>query len=427
MILLAVPVIGTSFLQLSYNFLDMLWVGRLGSEAVAAIGVSGLLINILTALQMIGVVGTGIIVAHAIGEKNSQKQLLSLNAGFRLNLFAGIILASALFLLGRPFLTFMAIGNPLVEKMALQYLLPFSGALFLTFFNLWYARVYNSFGLNSRAFRINAAGFLLNMLLDPLLIYVLGWGVFGAGSATLLANLLIALLFFFDAKSIFFVDFNVRIPPVFYFDMIRLGFPNAVQRILFSFINILIGTMVAAFGAEAVAAQKIGAQVESITFLIIGGLNAAVISFVGQNFGSKKPDRIRSGIGVAIRLGGIYSLITSTLFLLFPRQLAGIFVQDTQTVSIAASYLRIIGLTQVFMSVEIVFNGLFIGMGLPKIPAAISIGGTLLRIPLAWFLIQHLGIQGIWWSISLSMLLRGSLSIIAYLRQRKNLLATDAI
>src|SRR5689334_15764229 len=107
---LAIPVIATSFLQLSYNFIDMLLVGRLGSEAIASVGVSSFLIGVITALQMTAVIGTGITVSHALGQGDTEKQHESLNVGFRLNLLFSFILSGSIIFIGRPFIAFMNVG-----------------------------------------------------------------------------------------------------------------------------------------------------------------------------------------------------------------------------------------------------------------------------------------------------------------------------
>lgn len=197
-------------------------------------------------------------------------------------------------------------------------------------------------------------------------------------------------------------------------EIIRLGFPMALQRVLFTVINILIAKIIAIFGSDAIAAQKVGLQIESIAYMIIGGLNGAVASFVGQNFGSGKFKRIKDGYKSALVVGMSYALIMAGVFLLLNRPMIKMFISDEGTIEIAASYLKAVAFSQVFSSVEMISNGMFTGIGKPKIPAFISIIFTALRIPLALVFIQPYGINGVWMSIALSSILKGICSYMVY-------------
>ena len=145
---------------------------------------------------------------------------------------------------------------------------------------------------------------------------------------------------------------------------------------------------------------------------MIGGLNGAMASYTGQNLGARKVDRVHEGYRVTTRLGMVYTGFIMLLFLIVPDLLIGLFVDDVRTIEIGASYLRIIGISLVFSSIEMIGNGYFSGLGLPKIPATISIIFTVARIPLAFFLEPYLGIDAIWWSIAISSITKGLVSAL---------------
>lgn len=416
---LALPIMGSSVLQLTYNLVDMLLVGHLGSDAVASIGTSSFLIGIGNALNTCIVMGTGIKVSHTLGQKDEVKQSQYINAGFRLNLLLSITFAMILILTGKAFISFLDVQNPYVEQEGYKYLLVSAPMILFSFFNFWYTRLYNSFGQNKAALKISALGVLLNIILDPIFIYTLKLGVIGAGMATLIANAVMTVLFFKQSNSLFGLDFQMKLSKSTYQDIIRLGLPLSSQRVLFTLVSIVLAKMIAIFGTEAIAAQKIGLQIESITYMVVSGLNGAVASFVGQNYGAEAYDRIKEGMKVAIGIGSIYAVITTFIFSVFSEELASLFVKEQETISITANYLRIVGLTQLFMTIEIICNGAFVGLGFPKIPAMIGISFTLLRIPLAFFLIQWIGVNGIWVSISLSMLIKGIVAFSIYSGKEK--------
>ncbi len=411
-IALALPIMGSSFLQLTYNLVDMIWVGRLGSDAVASIGSSTFFVGLGYAINALVVIGAGIKLAHAAGRKNETETSEYMNAGLVLNILLGVLYGLVLLVFGKAFIGFLRLDNPVVERDSYLYLLVNIPILFFSFFNLFYIRALGSFGNNSGALYISAIGIVLNIILDPIFIYVLEMGVLGAGVATLIANVVMFVLFNIKGKNLFKYRRDVGLQYERVRDIIKLGIPMATQRILFTLVNIILARIIAQFGSDAIAAQRIGLQVEAITYMVIGGLNGAIAGFVGQNYGAKKYLRINKGYNAALGIGVIYSIITAAFFLSIPEWLASVFVREHNTIMIAASYLRVVGLTQIFSTMEMVSNGTFTGLGLPKIPAAISITFTILRIPMALLFVPFLGLTGIWVSIAASSMLKG---VIAYL------------
>lgn len=411
---LALPIMGSSLLQFTYNLVDMLWVGGLGSNAVASVGSSSFFIGLGYSINALVVIGTGIKTAHAIGSKNETVIKGYINAGSFINLVLGLIYAIGLIVLGRGLIDFLGLDNQLVEHESYLYLAVSAPMMFFTFFNLLYTRILNSFGNNKEALKISAIGIVLNIILDPILIYGLKLGVVGAAVASLVANISMFIIFLMKYWEIFKFKFDVGISKNHTLDIIKLGFPMAFQRILFTLVNIALAKIIAMFGAEAIAAQKIGLQIESIIFMVIGGLNGAIASFVGQNYGAKKYKRIIEGYNSSLKVGILYSFVAALLFVSIPNILVEVFVRDEITVLIASDYLKIIALSQIFSAVEMISNGLFTGVGKPKIPATISIIFTVLRIPMALILVKIMGVNGIWLSIALSSIFKGIAAYILY-------------
>lgn len=409
---LALPIMGGSLLQFAYNLVDMLWVGRLGTDAVASIGSSSFFIGLGYSINALVVIGGGIKVAHAVGKQDEKETKAYINASIVLNAILGFIYAIILIVLGKNFISFLQLENINVEKNAYLYLAYSAPMLFFAFFNILFTRLLGSFGNNKEAFKISAIGIIINIILDPLLIYGLRMGVLGAAVATLIANIIMFLIFLYKGKKLLFFDRKIGVEYRKVKEVVRLGFPMAFQRILFTLVNIVLARIIAVFGSDAIAAQKIGVQIEAITYMIIGGLNGAVASFTGQNFGAKAYDRIHKGYRTALGIGGIYALVTTVVFLLVPEPIVKLFISELSTIEIASSYLRIIAFSQIFSALEMITNGLFTGIGIPKVSANISILFTVLRIPMALIFVRFLGINGIWWSITFSSLLKG---VVAYL------------
>lgn len=411
---LALPIMGSSLLQFTYGLIDMFWVGGLGSNAVASIGSSSFFLGLGYSINALVVTGTGIKVSHEVGRKNDKATEDYISSGLIMNLVIGTAYALVLIFLGKYFIGFLNINDPLVERNSYIYLAVSAPVLFFSFFNGMFIRIQSSFGNNKLALKISAIGIVLNIILDPILIYVFNIGVFGAAIATLISNALMFFIYMYKGKGLFKINFKEKIDFKKVKEIARFGFPMASQRVLFTLVNILLARIIASFGADAIAAQKIGLQIESVSFMVVGGLNGAIAGFTGQNFGAKKFKRVNEGYKTALLLGTIYSLLISSLFILLPNQLVGLFVKDQATIMIGASYLRVLGIVQIFSSFEMISNGVFSGLGLPKIPSIISITFTLMRIPAALVLVRFLGVNGVWWSIAFSNIMKGSTAFLIY-------------
>ncbi|MDD6770873.1 MAG: MATE family efflux transporter [Inconstantimicrobium porci] len=423
--MLALPIMGSSLLQFTYNIIDMMWVGRLGSNAVASIGSSSLYVNIGNAISSLAIIGCGIKVAHSIGQKDDQKVKEYINAGIMLNAIIALVFGLVLIFAGKGFIGFLNLNNSEVEKDAYSYLAVNAPILFFAFFNMMFTRIMNSFGNNKLAFKINAVGVVLNIFLDPLCIYNLKLGVVGAAVSTLIANIIMFIIFIISTDGILKYKAEIGVDFAKVKEIAKLGFPMAFQRLLFTFINIMLAKIIAVFGSDAIAAQKIGVQIESVAFMIVGGFNGAVAGFTGQNYGAKKYERIKEGYKSALVVGVSYALIMASLFLMFNKPMIRVFIRDEATIDIAASYLKVVAFSQMFSAVEMISNGLFTGIGKPKIPASISIVFTILRIPCALVLIKPFGINGVWISICITSVLKGICAYIVYVfKIKRNFLKT---
>lgn len=412
---LALPIMGSSLLQFTYNLIDMLWVGGLGSDAVASIGSSSFFIGLGYSINSLVVIGTGIKVSHAIGEKNNKEVKQYINSGLAINFVISIIYALILTILGKSLISFLSLNNDVVERNSYYYLAMNAPILFFSFFNFLYTRIFSSFGNNGDSLKINAIGMIINIILDPIFIYIFKLGVLGAAVATLISNVVMFILYRIKSNGILHYDKSIGIDKEKVIEIIRLGFPMAFQRILFTMVNIILAKIIAIFGTNSIAAQKIGLQIESITYMVIGGLNGAIASFTGQNFGASKFKRIKQGYYTALLLGIIYSIIMSIIFIIFKEPIIRLFIKDKSTILIASGYLQAVAFSQSFSTIEMVSNGFFTGIGMPKVPATISIVFTVLRIPMALILMKYLGINGIWWSIAVSSILKGIAAYFMYL------------
>ena len=418
---LAFPIMGSSFLQMVYGLVDMFWVGKIGSNAVAAVGTASFFINLGYSINSMIVVGAGIKISHVIGAKDIEKTKEYIKASCTLNFIMAFFFIVPILIFSKNLVEFFNLENE-VEKMAQIYLIITGIGLIFKFFNFLYSRILNSYGESKLPFKISSVGVILNIILDPIFIFVFDWGVAGAAVATILAEGINTYLFIKKSKDYFKVENYLSKNWEKMKEMMILGTPVAIQRVLFTGFGIIIAKIISQWGPDAIAAQKIGLQIESITFMTIAGLQGAISSFIGQNYGAHLENRIKAGYRTAIHLCTGIGGVTTIVFIFFPEYLVKIFVEKPETIEISVNYMKIIGLSQLFMCYEIVTNGAFSGIGKPKVPSIISIVFTSLRIPMALILSkeEYFGLNGVWISISLSSVIKGILSPIIFRKYLNN-------
>ncbi len=414
LLVVAVPTMLTQLLMFSYNIIDLKFVSALGTSAIAAVGSATLFIGIGNSLNALSVVGTGIKASQAAGKDDFKTYHVALNSGYIITLLVNVFYILLLVIFPRQLLSIINISDAEVIDMAVRYMRVFAFASFFQFTNNLITRVLGGLGLSDRTLYVSLVGVIINIILDPIFIYTLDLGVAGAAFASLIGNAVITIIFikmyYSTLKYTSSAGFSVATAS----SIVRLGVPYMLQRLTFTFVGIAMGRIVAGYGIEAIASQKIGHQIESITFMIVGGMFAAMTAFAGQNMGAEQYDRVKKGYGSAIKIGIIYASFTSLCFLLFAEDIARIFDTNPITVEYTSFYLRIIAFGQIFAVLEMVGNGLFTGIGVPKIPATISITLTILRIPLALLFASFFGVAGVFLSVSVTSILKGVISYGIY-------------
>ena len=433
---MAVPLISSSFIQMAYSMTDMLWLGRLGSDAVAAVGAAGFFVWLSNALSYMTKTGAEITISQAIGARDLPRATTYANHAIILSSLIGLgyvvfILIAAGFLIG-----FFNFDSPIAHQ-SVMYLRIVAPGIFFQFNNNTFSGLYNGQGNSKTPFRITAVGLLINIVLDPLLIY--GYGPFpglgtaGAAIATILAQLIVYLLF---ARRIFSVHFPLgKMRPFSALQkkpsgrIILLGLPVSLQSALFSMFSLTLAALAARWGAVGVAAQSVGSQIEALSWMTATGFSTALAAFVGQNYGAGNYERIRQGYRLTLYIAGSIGLTAGILFFVFDRQIFSLFIPEPEAIDVGGTYLKILALSQVFMVTELVTQGAFNGCGKTIPPALSGILFTGARIPLAWYLcsLPAFGLTGIWWSITISSIVKGTVLPIWYLYFQKKLLKTSKI
>ena len=297
----------------------------------------------------------------------------------------------------------------------------------LYFLTLAMSGIYNARGQSLTPFKVNSLGLLLNMGLDPLLIFVCHLGIIGAALATLISQGAVCALLYhrlqrhdkiLDGASILTTTEREPSKRIF-----TIGMPVVLLNSLFVFINVFMGRIASEQGgAIGVAVLTTGGQLEAVTWSACQGFCTALATFVGHNYAARHFTRIWHGYKTTISITLSIGLLGSILFYFAGTLFFALIVPDPATYIVGGQYLRITSFSQLFMMTEITTQGLFYGIGRSAPPAIISISGNILRLPLALLMIHAgWGLNAVWWAISLSSICKGIAAIGALFLLKKRL------
>lgn len=424
---LAVPVMLTSLVQMAYNLMDQAWLGHVGSSALVSAGAAGYFLWFGLTLVLVAKAGSEILVAQRIGEGRREEAYLFYRSGHCIAFVIGVLFSCLCWWKAEFLVSIIHFETADDLADAASYLRIVASG-FPAFFAVQVSvGMLTSLGKTKLPFVLSACGLVVNMLLDPILIYgYLGFdemGALGAAWATLLSQLFVAVLFAFCLKGRahpFVGVEKLRLSFVALKKVFFLGFPVAMESGLFCLITVYIGRITSSYGSEALAAQNVGAQIESVSWMAMHGLAAALAAFVGQNYGAKQWGRIDKGFRLVLAYIVIQSLLVSALFVFLGEGIFALFSTEADTVRLGGQYLFILGLSQVFMGMEIISAGALKGVGRTTVCSVISFTLSFARIPLAYYLVSYesLGVSGVWWSMTVTSFFKGVLMFWVFKRNK---------
>lgn len=413
---LALPILGSSFILMLYSFVDMAWLGRLSSDTVAASGAASIFTWLVNCFTLISKVGAEVTVANGIGRKDEDAAGDFAAHNITLALYLGILTFLIFSIFTSQFIGFYGLSAP-VDEYAISYLRICAFGFPCIFLMNAFIGIYNASGLSKIPFVINVIGLGLNMLLDPIFIFVLDLGIRGAALATVLSQTISVTLFFIQMRyrDRLFGGFQMirKLTLRTTRTILKLGVPAALMNAFLAIINLILGRFASvAGGATGVMTLTIGGQLEGITWNAGQGFSTSLSSFVSQNFGAERYQRIREGLRFTLWLCFFFGVL-GTLINYFGGAFLFSLIIPSDPVGIAsgAEYLRIDAWAQIFMMVEVCFQGFFYGMRKPLPPSLISIGCNFLRIPMAFVLLRAFGgINALWWTICITCIMKGTLA-----------------
>ena len=422
---LAVPIMASSFLGTLYNITDMAWIGLLGSKAVAGVGVGGMFTWLSQGLAAMARMGGQVHVAQCIGRGDRKRAHGFAQAAVQLAAFMGMAYAILSLLFTRQMVGFFQLADAQAHAAAMSYTRIACGLIVFSFMTLTLTGLYTAQGDSKTPFIANLVGLATNMVLDPVLILGVGMipklGVVGAAIATVTAQaivmsiMIVGIVIQKKENVLKGTRLLAKIPWEYLQGICKIGIPTAIQGMAYCAISMVLTRMISGYGAEAVATQRVGGQIESISWNTADGFAAALNAFIAQNYGAGKNDRVKQGYKASLWTVGIWGLLISAVFICIPEPIARIFFHEPKAIATSVEYLIIIGFSEAFMCVELTTVGALSGLGRTRLCSIISIAFTSARIPLSIILGGIMGLDGIWWAISSTSIVKGIIFTCTFL------------
>ncbi|MCX5750957.1 MAG: MATE family efflux transporter [Candidatus Saganbacteria bacterium] len=423
---LAVPMMVSNVLQTALSIIDMIWVGRLGADALAAVAMCSSVIFVVMSVFMGIGAGVMAMVARGAGKKDYKEASYAATQSFVLGAFASILLGIIGFFFSRQFLLVIGAGEHLANL----------GTPFLEI-TMICSVVFIFLGLSNIVLQAAGDAFtpmvvmvivtLLNIVLAPFLIFGIGpfprLEIAGAALATVIVQLIGVLISFevlFRGRSHLKMHLHNLIPDYGVMGkMIGIGIPAAVQLALRSIMGVFFMWIVAAFGVAAIAAYGVGLRLNMIVIMPGFGFANAAATLVGQNLGAHDPKRASQSAWLAAIYYMIVMLVLGLAFIIFAPYWILIFNNDPEVVRMGADFMRITSTTFIFVALGLVLGRAQNGAGDTMVPLIINIVALwIVQVPLALIFAyaMGMGIMGVWYAIAIAPVVGGLLSVYFFQR-----------
>ena len=414
----ALPMLlGNVFHQL-YNLVDSIVVGNfIGKEALAAVGASFPVIFVFFALVLGITSGSTVVIAQYFGAKEFDKVKKMIDTLFIFLFFASIVVGILGIIFSREIFLLLKLPEEVIP-MAEVYLKIFFGGVIAFFGFMGTSASLRGLGDSKTPLYFLIISTVFNIGFDLLFVVVFEWGIKGVAFASVLAQggaFITAIIYLNRTHEIIhFSLLNLKFDKDLFKKSMRIGLPTGVQQtVVAAGMMALIG-IVNKFGTNVIAAYSVAARVNSLATLPAMNFASALATFVGQNLGAGREDRVRKGYVETLKMSSVISLIVTAVVLLFGDFIMALFTQDSAVIEVGIQYLAIVGSFYLVFSAMFATSGVLRGAGATVVPMITTIFSLwAVRIPGAYLLSEKLGAEGIWWSIPIGWVM-GLLMAYAY-------------
>lgn len=414
----AMPLIAGNMLQTLYNAADSVIVGRfVGPDALAAVGSAYSLMTFLTSL-MIGLsMGASVAFSRLYGQGEKEGMKASIAIAFVLIGALSLLITIASAMLLPAIIRLLSVPEELTGMMDSYMRIILTGLPALFLYN-FYASAERAIGNSGAALMMMALSSVMNIILDLVFVIPLGMGVDGAAIATVISQYAAAIgIVLYALIRSPLLRFRPRhLPQGVHMlpDLLSLSVLTSMQQSIMNLGILMVQGVVNSFGSGVMAAFAAGVKIDSIAYMPLQEFGNAFSTFVAQNDGAGRKDRIRKGLRAAFLIATIYGLCISAVVFIIPRILLSIFISpdETEIIAVGTSYLRIEGAFYVLIGYLFLFYGIFRAASYPAVSLLLTIISLGLRVVLAYLLSVPLGPVGIWMSIPIGWVIADATGLL---------------
>ena len=415
---LAVPIMISIGIQTLYTLIDMIYIGRLGGDAIAAVAFNMPIFFFIMGLSF--GLGNGVTasIARFIGSNDKANADNSAEHAVAMGALISLILTVSGLLFGKNILLFIGCTDDILP-LAWDYLKVSCYGLSFGIFSGFFRSILAGEGEMKLPMIVAGLGTVLNTILDPIFIFYMKLGVAGAAWATTMSQIVVFFVFIYMlfVKRHTYVRFKLKdfsFSSYIIYDIIKVGIPVSMSMVVMSVGQLVFNRLLVNFSTDAVAAYQIGGRLDMIVFLPIFGIASALTTIIGMFYGAKEFDKIKSISFYGIKSSLLITSISSVFLFIFAPSVVKIFTADLQIQNISIDYLRIMSLMFPFISVGLTIGRILQGLG-RGMPSLII---TIVRViglagPLAYYFTFVLDkpVEWIWYSMFVSGILATTISV----------------
>ena len=413
-------VVGTFFQQL-YNTVDAIVVGQVaGTNALASVGGSaGQIINLVVGFFTGLTAGATVMISQFFGAKKEDMVNRSLHCAYAFAIFGGAVISVIGIILTPSFLEWMKTSPDVIADSTVYLRIYFSGIIFVFIYNMG-SSILRSTGDSKRPLYYLIICCFINIFLDILLVVVFRLAVAGVAIATWISQAISAILvtrcLMRSEHGLKLTLSKIRIAPDILKGQLKIGLPGGFQSCMYNISNVLIQACINSFGTATVAAATAYAKMDSIYWMISGAFGISITTFVGQNYGAKKQDRVRKSVQICFAMNCLIALLISALMLAFCVPLLRIFTSDAEVIDIGQRMVHVVSPFYItFVTIEIL-SGALRGMGNVVIPTILTMSGVCI-FRIIWIIVavpHYTDFSGVYISYPISWILTSILFLFYY-------------
>lgn len=374
----SIPLLVGNFFQQLYNTVDSYVVGNyVSTNALAAVGASTPVINMLVGFFMGLSTGAGVVISQYYGAGRTRLMSKAIHSSLALTAVLSVVFTAAGLLFTRPLLNAIGVPQEVMPDSVLYLTIYFTGMTFSLFYNIG-AGILRAIGDSRHPLYYLAAASVVNIVLDFTFVCAFHMGVAGVAIATVIAQAVSSAMVMYKlirTKESYQVRVReIRMNRLMIWKIVGIGFPAALQQSITSFSNVIVQSYVNYFGAAAMAGYSATLRIDGFLQLPLQSFNMAITTFVGQNIGAKQYERVKKGV-FAVWLMSSVVILAGAMFMFFNgRLIVRIFTDDAEVIRVGNAMLQIFAAGYIFLPVVQILNGALRGAGLSKVPMYFMVG-----------------------------------------------------